>query len=62
MTDPLTTDPKLERDLEYFGEDSNFCPDCGNEWKRCHCGEDQDPYEAICESRFGLPGGGDIQR
>lgn len=49
---------QLSRDLEYFAEDSNFCPDCGREWNHCHCGEDQDPYEAAGESRFSLPGGG----
>jgi len=54
------TAEKVVRDLEYFAEDSNFCPDCGREWAQCRCVVDQDwdPYEAAGESRFGLPGGG----
>lgn len=32
-----------ERDLEFFADDANFCPDCRREWARCLCDVGHDP-------------------
>lgn len=59
----MTADPKACG--HHCGLVDGFCSDCQAqilcekcEYETCRCGEENDPYEAVGESRFGLPGGG----